>query len=527
MMGSTVTATIRQEIAYISEYETEPEVLMYGMMCVLLAVGIWLLAATKLGLPVSTTHSTVGGIIGMSLVARGASSVNWGKDTERDFPFVNGVASIILSWVFSPILSGVVAALLFVMLRGCVLRTKESFRNSLVAFPIVVGCTITINVYFILVKGTSARAHTDEWEDGKLVGISFGVGLGATLAVALAMPPLTARIYALRDKELQQSSSGLEQGSGSIKGGAKGSEHGEGEGNGAFDAISEGDDISERCGPVWRHQQLETPGSEAVSSGAVSVDVRVQGRPSPRHVPAPTSVDQSGIVVTLGNALTESLNLSKEEVVKNSGEAVQAIHDNAEVFDEKSESVFGYMQVFSACCDSFAHGANDVANAVGPFAAIWGIYENGIAQESDVPLWILVVGGFGLVAGLWTYGAKIILQIGMRLSKITPSRGLCIELGAAIVVIVGTKFGIPLSTTHCQVGATTGVALLEGKGGVNWTLFAHVIFGWIMTLVVAALGAAAFTAQGLYAPHIHRFGVEEAFAAGVSTCSSPPPPPSL
>ena len=99
---------------------------------------------------------------------------------------------------------------------------------------------------------------------------------------------------------------------------------------------------------------------------------------------------------------------------------------------------------------------------------------------------------------------NIIKQIGMRLSKITPSRGLCIELGAAIVVLVGTKFGVPLSTTHCQVGATTGVALLEGSGGVNWKLLARVVFGWAITLAVAALAAAAFTAQGLYAPHIER-----------------------
>jgi hypothetical protein len=86
------------------------------------------------------------------VAARGSSSVNWGKDVDRDFPFFNGVASIVLSWLFSPILSGAVAAFLFVVLRGAVLRTKESFRNSLIAFPIVVGCTITINMYFILVK---------------------------------------------------------------------------------------------------------------------------------------------------------------------------------------------------------------------------------------------------------------------------------------------------------------------------------------------------------------------------------------
>ena len=126
-----------------------------------------------------------------------------------------------------------------------------------------------------------------------------------------------------------------------------------------------------------------------------------------------------------------------------------------------------------------------------------------------------------MVVGLALLGSKIIKQIGMRLSKITPARGLCIELGAALVVIVGTKFGIPLSTTHCQVGATTGVAMLEGNSGVNWMLFLQVIMGWMVTLVIAAMGASAFTAQGLYAPHIHRDGMEEGFALGAASCNAP------
>jgi len=464
-MGSTVTDTVRSKIADVAAYESEPEVLMYGMMCVLLSVGIWLMAATKMGLPVSTTHSTVGGVIGMSLVARGASSVNWGGEVSSEFPYLGGVSKIVLSWIFSPVLSGMSAALLFVVLRGAVLRTSKPFRNSLLAFPFVVGCTITINVYFLLVKGLQ-RANTGNWSSEKLVGVSFGVGLGATIMVGCAMPALMNRINVLAEREKARAA---EEGSG----------RGEGEGG--------------------------NRGGEGSKRGEERSDAQ----------------DEQSIFLKFSDAL----DFSTDDVVKSSGTVVQAIHDNAEVFDSHAESVFGYMQVFSACCDSFAHGANDVANAMGPFAAIWSIYEHGYSKKADVPEWILVVGGLGIVAGLVCYGAEIIKQIGMRLSKITPSRGLCIELGAAIVIIVGTKFGIPLSTTHCQVGATTGVALLEGKAGVNWGLFAQVIAGWIMTIFIAAAGAAMFTAQGLYAPHIHRYGSEEGYAMGVATCAPPPPPP--
>ena len=158
--------------------------------------------------------------------------------------------------------------------------------------------------------------------------------------------------------------------------------------------------------------------------------------------------------------------------------AVRDVHANAERFDAEAEMLLTYLQVFTACVDSFAHGANDVANACGPFAAIWGIYRT--AETAHGARAAVDAGHRRLRDShrLGVAGVNIIKQIGMRLSKITPSRGLCIELGAAIVVLVGTKFGIPLSTTHCQVGATTGVALLEGSGGVNWRLNQGAAFGW-------------------------------------------------
>jgi sodium-dependent phosphate transporter len=109
---------------------------------------------------VDECKALVVGVIGMSLVARGASSIYWGSSTTESFPHVTGVLSIMLSWMLSPILSGVCAALLFVIIRSTVLRTSEPFRNALIAFPVVVGCTMTINVYFLLVKGTSTAEHT-------------------------------------------------------------------------------------------------------------------------------------------------------------------------------------------------------------------------------------------------------------------------------------------------------------------------------------------------------------------------------
>ena len=178
LMGGAVTETIRKGIADVSQYTAEPEVLMYGMMCVLLAVGIWLLVATKLGMPVSTTHSTVGAVMGMSMVARGSNSVYWGKTTTRAFPWLTGVAQITLSWVFSPILSAVTASVLFVILRASVLRAKHPLHAALVAFPIIVGLTTTLNAYLLISKGDAINDGSGRWGVAQTAGVSFAAGAG-------------------------------------------------------------------------------------------------------------------------------------------------------------------------------------------------------------------------------------------------------------------------------------------------------------------------------------------------------------
>ena len=155
--------------------------------------------------------------------------------------------------------------------------------------------------------------------------------------------------------------------------------------------------------------------------------------------------------------------------------------------------------------DSFSHGANDVANAIGPFAAIVSTYEVGrINRKADVRKWVLAFGGIGIVVGLGTYGYNIMRAIGVKLVAVTPSRGFAIELGAAIVIGVGSWLGLPLSTTHCQVGAEVGVGLLEGHLGVNWALMARLFFGWIITLFVVGFMSAALFAFGGFAPSIQQ-----------------------
>ena len=190
------------------------------------------------------------------------------------------------------------------------------------------------------------------------------------------------------------------------------------------------------------------------------------------------------------------------------------LHTNVERFDDRIEGMFKYLQIFTAICDSFSHGANDVANAMGPFAAIYTIWTIGQVQEDSVmdqnAYLILAIGGVGISMGLIAYGYKIITAIGNKLCTITPSRGVAIELGSALVIITGSRLKIPLSTTHCQVGATVGVGLLENTkncSGINCNIFMRTVLGWILTLIVVGVTSAALVSQGIYAPNRFDTGI--------------------
>ncbi len=162
------------------------------------------------------------------------------------------------------------------------------------------------------------------------------------------------------------------------------------------------------------------------------------------------------------------------------------------------------VQVLTAACDAFSHGANDVANAVGPFAAIYAgaVLNQKLEKKTSVgddAYWILGIGGVGIGVGLLLFGSKMIGVLGEKLVEITPDRGVAIELGSALTVIAGAAIGVPISTTHCQVGATVGVGVVA-KSRVDWKVVKVAAFGWIATVVVVALVSAGLVAQGVYAP---------------------------
>mmetsp|Transcript_24220 Transcript_24220/g.43126 ORF Transcript_24220/g.43126 Transcript_24220/m.43126 type:complete len:611 (-) Transcript_24220:93-1925(-) len=446
LLGSNVTDTVRKGIANYEVFLDAPELYMYGMLSVLVATGVWLLLASYWELPVSTTHSTVGGVIGMAVTARGADAVVW-YQKSNSFPFMKGVASIVLSWIFSPVLSGIFSVILFGTVRATVLRSQNSYARSWWVFPILVFITVVVNAFFIIFKGAKSKISLSATD---AVWISFVCGAVAAVIVAVGVVPILKR------------------------------------------KIDRAEEASIKAAEAKANEDPEVAAKD-VEVEAVKTDNVLR---SPLHAKW-ESMKQIGV------SLSKGVNHDVHDVVDTDTD-VHDMHEFSEKFDPKTEESFKYLQVFTAICDSFSHGANDVANSIGPFAAIWAIYTHtGLAKKSEVPIWILVLGGFGIVLGLATYGYKIMCAIGVKMCRITPSRGFAIELGAAIVIVIGSQLGIPLSTTHCQVGATIGVGLLESvKKGVNWKLVGRVVIGWVMTLVIVGLTTSGLYAQGIYAPSI-------------------------
>jgi PiT family inorganic phosphate transporter len=169
------------------------------------------------------------------------------------------------------------------------------------------------------------------------------------------------------------------------------------------------------------------------------------------------------------------------------------------------ESVFKYLQILTACAVAFAHGSNDVANAIGPLAGIVSVVRDGVLQaKAEVPLWILVLGGSGIVIGLATWGYKVMFTVGSKITELTPTRGFSAELAAAATIILGTRLSMPISTTHVLVGSVFGVGLARGITALNMRVMRDIFSSWIITVPFTGVLAAvlfllirlAFNAMG-------------------------------
>jgi len=342
LVGGNVTNTIRKGIVDPMVFQDDPSALMFGMLAALLAAALWLNLSTLLGMPVSTTHSIVGGVVGFGVLIGGADAVVWPK-----------MIAIVASWIISPLVGGAMAFLLFRYITRTILEDEHPARAIKKRAPVFVFLVVFMLVLSLIYKGLKVVA----FPPSQAILLALGAGVAGAL---LSLRPI-ARIQPDRARS--------------------------------------------------RRGRLKMV-----------------------------------------------------------------------------EAVFRPLQILTACYVAFAHGSNDVANAVGPLAAVLAVHETGnVLMNVPVPVWVLVLGGVGIVLGLFTYGYKVIETIGRKITELTPSRGFTAEFATATTILLGSKLGMPLSTTHVLVGSVMGVGFARGLGAINMRMVRQIMASWLITVPATAV----------------------------------------
>jgi solute carrier family 20 (sodium-dependent phosphate transporter) len=494
LLGAHVTNTVRSKIFDVDLYDGEPEILLLGMFCALVTGTIMLLGATYYALPVSTTHTIIGSIMGFSIVAKGFDSINW-----------DVVTKIFISWVASPACTGVLAFCCFFTLKKLVLEHANSFERAYYTFPIVLIITIGINAFYVVFKGMNNVEAVKDLEWYAALGIGLAIGCVVALIWVYPWGPWARQRIEkyMAAREAAEALEATEQPRLAANGKDDDGGYQESEGGGAY---SEGDEVDCDNPTTWEKENkpkssvvASTVKNSTIKASAVAVPVAAPMVPETNESSDPEKAERN-FFQRFGDA-TFNQDLQQESFAENA--RAKEIWEAVEHFDPKAEQLFTYVQVFTSCMDSFAHGANDVANAIAPVSALLLLYQTGdIESKAPVPTWVLAYGGVAMVVGLLLYGYKVIKSIGYKMTPISPSRGSMAELSSALFVVTASFLGIPVSTTQSQVGAVAGIGLVGGWRNVQWWFFFKVCISWAIVFFSACFISAAIFSMFAFTPSL-------------------------
>lgn len=421
-LGSHVSKTVRKDIVSISLYEGDEGrlTLMVGMMCALFAASLWLHLASWLALPVSTTHSIIGSMMGVAVVTRGYASVNWDK-----------VVQIVISWVASPGLAMAISATLWFIIKGIVFRHARVAHQVMWAHRVAPACvflTVSVVTLFMIYKGAKGL-DIDEMPLVRALRIGCLTGAMATVLTYPAVRWWIRRVVATSPTPSDEA-------------------------------------------------KLELSGAELTA--------------------ALEACESGGAA---GEAMEDTTVEAKSEVATDDSPTDDA-NDTIPTPPPHTttERIFIPLNILTAAFESLAHGANDVANAIGPFNGIVAAYRHPLSKKTEMPLWILAFGGAGIVVGLLTYGRRVMQRIGHHITCVTPSRAFCIELAATFTILLATNLELPVSTTHASIGAVIGVGLVDNYCAVQWYGVGQMVASWVLTIPFAALVTSAL--YGLILPAV-------------------------
>ncbi|SMR53194.1 unnamed protein product [Zymoseptoria tritici ST99CH_1E4] len=524
LAGSRVAGTIKNDVIAISEYENEPSMLMLGMLCALVGSSLFLTFATKIGLPVSTTHCIIGGIIGFGFATVGANGVDWSW---------NGVSQVFAAWFIAPGVAACFGALIFLSTKYGVLQRKNALKYGMITVPFYFGLTSGICTMLIVWKG-AASLDLDDWGVAPTVGTIFAVGGGVgVLSIIFLLPYIHVKLnredWKLKSWEVIQGPLLLRRpDAGPIPPGMR-----------LFPDYYEGHKTREELDAAGR--EVETRSDEesmertAVDADGIAKEEKMHSLSEPNaavNLVSPTTnpvpikrkwYEPVAIWHRLGyfffrgvyvDVVVEQSGTKEPKFLERLlvGKNLADKHARVVHYDQKVEHLYSFLQVLTAATASFTHGANDVANAMGPMAAIYNVWRtNTTGEDSPVPIWILIYGGAAISIGLWTYGYNLMRNLGNRITLHSPVRGFSMELGAAVTVVFATRLALPVSTTQCIIGATVGVGLCSGEWrAINWRMVAWSYSGWFITLPMTALISGSIMAIIINAP---RWGLTGAAVA--------------
>lgn len=419
--GGEVTDTIRKGIVDLDGLMVTPNQFIYVMLSALIAAAFWLLFATKKGLPVSTTHSIIGGVVGSSIVLginlggteMALSTVSWGK-----------IGEIALSWIVSPLLGGVLSYILYSLIKKNILAYNDMAEARVHELKAA--------------KKAVKKNHKIFFEQ-----LSESLQLSYTSAM-------------LRDQEIYKdddcSREDLET-----------------------DYYRDLYDIERERGDLDTLKALKTwvPLIAALGGIIMSAMVIFKGL---KNVNLDLSTLHAFLMMGMVGALIWLTTFIYTKSIRGK---------HKEDLTKATFIMFSWMQVFTASGFAFSHGSNDIANAVGPFAAIMDVIRlNSITAQAAVPTPVMLTFGVALIVGLWFIGKEVIQTVGTNLAEMHPASGFTAELAAASVVMGASMLGLPVSSTHTLVGAVLGIGMVNKN--TNWALMKPIGLAWVITLPAAA-----------------------------------------
>ncbi|KAL4781229.1 phosphate transporter [Aspergillus varians] len=505
-LGNRVTDTIKSGIIAPDRFMGNPGTFMLAMGCAEVGSAVWLTAATFLGWPVSTTQTVVGALIGVGFATSADITWEWTSGS---------VSQTAASWGIAPGIACGFSAIIFGTLKYSVLERKDPFKWALRLIPWYIALTGGILALFITIEAPTAPS-LEEFGAGKATGIILGCFFGCLMIGYVFFMPYFHRRLVKRDPRIRFYHLPLgpllwtenpplyypREGEWAI------TNHYED----AFGIVrAGGNETAPKAGTA-----ASVPGPHTDEKGPKDSDVERSVASSPEIQPLHRIIEPQERFLdpvrdlSWGNPLRwwgylkfGLLQGVTRDVITHDSQLLRDIHARARRYDDRIEHMWTYCQVISAIMMSIAHGSNDVANAVGPWAGSYHTFLSGeVNTEATTPIWFLVIAGLLLGGGFWFYGYHIMRALGNKITQMSPTRGFATELGAAITVLLASRLGLPVSTTQCLTGAAIGVALMNyDLASVNWRQIAFIFSGWVLTLPCAGLIAGLLCLMALNTPH--------------------------